>query len=422
MPAPRLVLLPTRQRRLHLLAHTRRMAVVILPLGAGMGLLVAMALRALWAFEPWVNHAGKTLHVSLLLPAFGLFLATAFLHFTGIGEVSLLKDLALAKQNPTQVFPFWVSLGKVVACGLTIGFGGSLGVEGPGKWFGAAVGLQAHRALTFLSGLWAPLRRLKVPPLVMIRAGAGAALAAVFRAPLSGALMAAESHGRVDSVSLVPCLVAAASGYVTFASTNGLKPLLPMPGLPPLGGWEIASALGLGLLAGLVANLFQWALSTVHRHLRRVPLLWRGLAAGLGLVLLALPAHVFWPGLPVTQGGGLEFITRLLADPAPAPWALAFLALKLLATALTLAGGGVGGLWLPSLAMGASLGAAFAGAFGLAHPGYLLVVGAAAFTGATHHTLLVPVVFLAETTAQASLVVPALVATTLSFLVSRTRD
>lgn len=370
-------LLPTRHRRLRLLAHTRRMVLVILPLGAGMGLLVAAALRALGSFEPWVGRMGGSLHLGLLLPALGLFLATALLHITGIGEVSLFKDLDLAKKNPYQVFPFLISLGKVAACALTIGFGGSVGVEGPGKWFGAAVGLQAHRFLAYLSGLWIPMRRMKVPPLVMVRAGAGAALASVFRAPLSGALMAVEYHGRIDPVSLVPCLVAAASGYVAFASANGLRPLLPLPSLPPLGAKEIGFALALGLMAGLVANAFQWTRSMAQRRLVKIPLLWRGLVAGTGLVLLSLPAHFFWPGLPVTQGGGLEFITHLLENSTPAGWALAFLALKLVATALTLAGGGVGGLWLPSLAMGASLGAAFAGAFGIANPGYLLVVGAA---------------------------------------------
>ena len=414
-------LFPTKHRRLRLLAHTRQMVLVILPLGAGMGLLVAAALRALGSFEPWVDRMGGSLHLGLLLPALGLFLATALLHFTGIGEVSLFKDLDLAKKNPYQVFPFLTSLGKVAACVLTIGFGGSVGVEGPGKWLGAAVGLQAHRLLASLSRLWVPMRHLKIPPLVMVRSGAGAALASVFRAPLSGALLAVEYNGRIDPVSLVPCLVAAASGYVAFASANGLKPLLPMPALPPLGAKEIGFALILGLMAGFVANIFQWARSMAQRRLTRIPLLWRGLAAGAGLVILSLPAHFFWPGLPVTQGGGMEFITHLLYNPTPPGWAVGFLALKLAATALTLAGGGVGGLWLPSLAMGAALGAAFASTFGLADPGYLMLVGASSFAGATHNTLLVPVVFLAETTAQAALVVPALVGATMAFLVTKER-
>jgi len=239
-----------------------------------MGLLVAAALRALGSFEPWVGRMGGALHLGLLLPALGLFLATALLHVTKIGEVSLFKDLDLAKRNPYQVFPFLPSLGKVGACALTLGFGGSVGVEGPGKWFGAAVGLQAHRLLAHLSRLWIPVRRLKVPPLVMVRAGAGAALAAVFRAPLSGALMAAEYHGRLDPISLVPCLVAAASGYVAFASANGMRPLLPLPNLPPLGAQEIGFALILGVMAGLAGNAYQWVRSRMHHHLAKIPLLW----------------------------------------------------------------------------------------------------------------------------------------------------
>jgi chloride channel protein, CIC family len=98
------------------------------------------------------------------------------------------------------------------------------------------------------------------------------------------------------------------------------------------------------------------------------------------------------------------------------------LALKLAATALTLAGGGIGGIWLPSLAMGAALGAAFDGWLGLGQPGYMTLVGAASFVGATNESILVPVVFLAETTAQASLVVPALIATSVAYLVTRERS
>jgi len=230
-----------------------------------------------------------------------------------------------------------------------------------------------------------------------------------------------EDNGRVDAVSLIPCLIAAASGYMMFASAHGLHPLLPIPELPALGIQEIAWALLLGLLCGLGSKVYGLVQKRLNRYLRHIPLLWRGLAAGLGLVLLSLPAHFFFPGLPVTQGGGLEYTTQILSNPAPAGWALIFLALKLFATALTFAGGGIGGLWLPCMAMGASLGAALAGVFGVENPGYLILVGAASFVGSVHHTLLVPVVFVAETTAQATLIVPALVGTAVAFLVSSER-
>jgi CIC family chloride channel protein len=153
--------------------------------------------------------------------------------------------------------------------------------------------------------------------------------------------------------------------------------------------------------------------------LGRFPLLWRGLAAGVGLSLLALPAHLLWHDFPVTQGSGLELIQQLVTGGTLPTEAVLFLALKLAATALTFAGGGVGGLWLPSLAMGAAVGAAFDAWTGLGQTGYLTLIGASAVAGATHESLLVPVVFLAETTGQTMLVVPALLGTTVAYLVAR---
>ena len=144
--------------------------------------------------------------------------------------------------------------------------------------------------------------------------------------------------------------------------------------------------------------------------------------AGIGLVLLALPSHFFYDGLPVTEGGGLALIRHLLTGEFIPREAILFLALKLVATALTFAGGGIGGIWLPSLSMGAAVGMVFDSLLGLGQPGYMTLVGASAFAGATHETMLVPCVFLAETTAQAALVVPALVGTTVAYLIVRERN
>jgi CIC family chloride channel protein len=414
-------LIPTRTSRLRVLAHTRHIVLVILPLGAVTGFLVGFALRGLGSFEPMVLRIGGETGLTILLPAIGLFLTTAWLSLTGIGESSLIKDLHLARRNPYPVFPFLTSLGKVVACALTIGFGGSAGVEGPGKWFGAALGLQYHRLLRWVSGRISHARHLARPALVMVRSGAAAALAAVFRAPVAGALMAAEHEGRIAPGSLVPCLVASASGYVCFSAIMGHAPLLPMARSYPylLGTREFGWALGLGLACGALATCYQWLKTRLQSLLGPIPLFWRGLAAGIGLSLLALPGHLWFHDLAITQGGGLELIQHLAQGHALPRTACLFLALKLAATALTFAGGGLGGLWLPSLAMGAAAGAVLDGLAGFGQTGYFTVVGAAAMAGATHETLLVPVVFLAETTAQAVLVVPALIASTVSYLLVR---
>ncbi|BDU72860.1 chloride channel protein [Mesoterricola silvestris] len=413
-------LLPTRTTRLRFLAHTRHIVGVMLPLGAAVGLLVALALYCLAHFEPWVQSVGWRTRLTLLLPAVGLFLTTIWLRFTGLGEVSLGADLDLARTDPYGAFPFLRSLGKVVGCALTIGFGGSAGTEGPGKWFGAAMGLQYHRVLRTSANYLGIVRRLARPPLVMARAGAASALAAVFRAPLSGALMAAENHGHLAAESLIPCLVSAASGYVVFSGLMGYEPLLPLPrGIPTLRARELFWALGLGLLCGLASTAYLRAKRALDGLLRKSPLVWRGLAAGVGLSLLAVPGHFLFSDLPITEGGGLDLVKVLLQGGTLPGHAMAFLGLKLAATALTFAGGGIGGLWLPSLTMGCALGTAFDGFAHLGTHGYLTLVGGAAMAGATNESLLVPVVFLAETTGQAALVVPALVATTVSYVVVR---
>ena len=415
-------LLPNRGYRLRLLAHTRQIVLVMLPLGAVIGVLVALGLVGLESFGPWVQGLGWKARATFLLPLLGLFLTTAWLRVTGIGPVSLFNDLDLARLDPYRVFPFWISIGKVVACALTIGFGGSAGIEGPCKWFGAAVGLQWHRLLRWSSRHAGAARRLARPPLVMVQGGAAAALAAVFRAPLSGALMAAEHDGRLAPEALIPCLVSAASGYVIFGALTGFEPLLPFPQADTAPkARQILWALLLGLACGLGASCFLWARAVLTRWLEPVPLLWRGLAAGAGLALLSLPAHCFWGDFPVTQGGGLELVEHLMAGQTLPLQAALFLILKLVATALTFAGGGVGGLWLPSLAMGAALGVTFDTSLGLGQTRAMALLGASAMAGATHQTLLVPVVFLAETTGQAALVVPALIGTTVAYLVVRER-
>ena len=390
-----------------------------MPLGALIGLFVTLALNGMHHLEPFISGWGDRTHLVILLPAIGLFLSTVWLSLSGIGEVSLFKDLDLAHIAPHTAFPFRKSMGKVLACVLTIGFGGSAGIEGPGKWLGAALGLQYHRISRWLSRHVSPFRRLHANPLVMVQAGAASALSAVFRAPLSGALMAAEHHGQVTPEAMIPCVVASATGYVVFSSIVGTAPLFPQAIPYTLHAQELAWAFLLGIAIGAGANAYFWVRKVFGGLFGRIPLLWRGLAGGVGLMVLLLPARFFWGGLPVTEGGGLDLVRQLLTGGTLPAQAVMFLALKLLATAVTFAAGGVGGLWLPSFTMGAAIGAGFDAVLGLGQPGYMTLVGAASFAGATHESLLIPVVFLAETTAQAALVVPALVGSTVAYLMVR---
>lgn len=417
-----LVPLGTRRSRLRMLAHTRRLVLLMGPLGALMGVLTAWVLTGLEHLEHRLFHLAAWGHWTLALPGLGLVATALWLQRTGVGPVSLAADLHHAHHDPRGTFPLRRSLAKVAACTFTIACGASAGVEGPGKWLGAAAGIQVHRFLAFLARHVPLLRRWLVQPGVVLTAGASGVLAAIFRAPLSGALLAAEEGGVVRSDRLVAGLVAAATGYLAFVAVSGRGPLLPLVAAPGLDWHTVAWAVPLGLLCGLAARLYGGVRNLLRLRLASQTLLGRALWAALGLSLLALPSFLAWENLPVTRGGGLDLVGHLLASPPGTRIALAFLALKLLATALTFEGGGVGGTWLPSVAMGACLGSVMESLVPTGHPGLMVLLGATALTGAVHGTLLVPVVFLAETTGQAGLVVPGLVAASMAFLVGRARD
>ena len=106
--------------------------------------------------------------------------------------------------------------------------------------------------------------------------------------------------------------------------------------------------------------------------------------------------------------------SRMIAPHVPA---LIF-CLKLVATAVTFGAGGVGGLFVPTATIGAALGACWDAVLSPGHPGVFTLLGIAAFAGASYNSLLFAAVFIAESTGNVSLVVPALIASTLAFVVS----
>jgi CIC family chloride channel protein len=404
---------------LRLLAHSRRIVFVMLPLGALTGWMMGLAVKAYATAFHWVDAHLVPNNLVLLLPLVGLPLATMMLDLSGVGEVSLSEDMHLSRENPFLAFPFRRSLVKVLACFSTIFLGGSAGLEGPAKWFGAAVGLQCHRLLSWMARPFRLMRRLKTEAGTMVVAGAAGAISSVFRAPLSAALYAAEHEGMLQTRTLIPTLVSAAAGYLVFAAMVGHDPLLALPRAYTLRWQEVWMALPLGIACGLVSSFFAGATAAIRRRLAWIPLRWRGLVGGLGLALLMIPGHYLAPHLPTLRGSGVAMVNHLIQTPADLRMALIFLGIKVIGTALTLGCGGIGGTWLPAVCMGACLGSAFDAAWLPGYPGLLTMLGATALAGAFNGTILVPVVFLAETTAQAPLVVPALVATTVAYLVAR---
>ena len=85
--------IPTRTSRLRMLAHTRHIVLVTLPLGAGTGFLVAMALKGLGSFEPMIMREGGRTGLTILLPAIGLFFTTAWLKWNSSATRSASSTL-----------------------------------------------------------------------------------------------------------------------------------------------------------------------------------------------------------------------------------------------------------------------------------------------------------------------------------------
>jgi CIC family chloride channel protein len=215
---------------------------------------------------------------------------------------------------------------------------------------------------------------------------------------------------------LLPALVASATGYLAFAAVNGTGALFPVDGSLGFDLRDLAGVAVLGVAAGIGARAFGWLL-------RRAKVLSASRHA-LGVTVLAgvAIAGLFAAGLALTDdtlvvGSGYR-VLQWVADPGRSAWLLlAVLVLRCLATTATVAGGGVGGLFIPLVVAGAATGALFGGVINRADLDLFIVIGVAAFLGAGYRVPLAAVMFVAETTGRPSFVVPGLIAAVAAELV-----
>ncbi len=297
----------------------------------------------------------------------------------------------------------------MLAAVATLGSGGALGLEGPSIYLGATVGAVVQRRFRrFFLGADRNL---------LLVAGAAAGIAAIFKAPATGAVFALEVPYQDDLARrmLLPALVAAASGYLALVAVNGTAPLFPISGAPPLSLVDLAGAAALGLSAGAGARVFAWLLRRAKRVADHGRPGARVLAAGVTIAgLFAIGRGLTGRSLVLTPGYG---VVQWALDPKRTLALLAaILVLRCLASAATVAGGGVGGLFVPLVVAGALLGRCFGVAIG--HDSSLfLVVGIAAFLGAGYRVPLAAVMFVAETTGRPGFVVPGLIAAVVAELV-----
>jgi CIC family chloride channel protein len=217
---------------------------------------------------------------------------------------------------------------------------------------------------------------------------------------------------------LLPALVSSATGYLAFAAVNGTTPLFAAHGSPePLSFLDLAGALAVGVAAGIGARGFAWLVLTAKSLTDRVGPAVR--IVGAGLTLAGLFA-ITWAltDEPLALGVGYHTIDWALA-PDRALWLLAVVFLvRAVATAATVGGNGVGGLFVPLVVAGALLGRMAVAVVGDANVTLFVVIGVAAFLGAGYRVPLAAVMFVAETTGRPGFVVPGLLAAVAAVLVS----
>ena len=359
----------------------------------------------------------------LIVPALGLAASALILARVGRGASSATSDEYLRGFHDSEYPLRWRAfVARVAAAVTTLGSGGAMGLEGPSMYGGSALGAAIQRRLP-ASFRGADYRTLLV-------AGAAAGVAAIFKAPATGAIFALEVPYRDQMARrmLLPALVASAFGYLTFVALSGqntapifavsdetrsssLFDFTDLFGAILVG---VGCALGARFFAKLMRSAKAFTLQPVGRRL---------VVAGLSVSALHLVTRVltgdgFDPatGDSLTLGSGYGVIEWLGEEHAL--WLLiAVFVLRMLATASTLAGGGVGGMFIPLVVGGALVGRAVGGIFGTLDPQLYVLLGIAAFLGAGYRVPLASVMFVAEATGQPGFIVPALFAAVAADLV-----
>lgn len=378
------------------------------------------------ALRPWML---------ILLPAVGGLLSGLIVYSLAPEAEGHGTDSAISAYHNRQgqIRPR-VTLVKMVASALTIGTGGSGGREGPIALIGAGFG----------SFLGTAMRLRGSDRRVLMAAGMGSGIAAIFRAPLAGALFAAEVLYRspeFESEVIMPAALASITAYCTFAMAFGWSPLFEIPDevmklLVFDDPWQLVPytllALAMVVLAMLYTRSFYGMTYLFHQlklppHVR--PAI-GALATGLSGVALF---YTFGqdPQVLAVMGTGYGSLQDALARPPGESQdlflAAALLAIalgKILTTGLTIGSGGSGGVFGPSMVIGGCGG----GALGILihevwpamvpHPAAFIVVGMAGFFAAAAKTPFSTLVIVSEMTGSYSLLLPTLWVCTLTFLLS----
>ena len=300
---------------------------------------------------------------------------------------------------------------KAVASALGIGSGASVGPEDPSVQIGANVGS--------MFGQWLHLSDDRMRALVA--AGSAGGIAAAFNAPIAGVFFALEIIlGEISGSAFGIVVVAAVVSAIFTQAVAGPSPAFKVPSYAFNSAQELPLYLVLGILSGPVAALYIRGVYAAQDFFTRLVL-----PSWIKPAIAGLIVGITGIFLPQIFGVGYSTIEKILANNYLDFWLLlVLLAAKLLMTSISIAGGFMGGVFAPSLYLGATLGAAYGilvmhlfPTLPIAVPAFAMVGMASVLAGAVHSPL-TAIILLFEMTNDYRIILPLMFAVIISLVIS----
>jgi CIC family chloride channel protein len=345
--------------------------------------------------------------------AVGLLVAVLVLHFFPEVRGSGVNQTKAALYIYNGYIPFRNAVGKFICSALAIGSGQSLGPEDPSLQIGASLASALGRRLE--------LSREKLRLLAPV--GAAAGLAAAFNAPISAVLFVIEEViGRWSAGILGSVVLSAVSSVVIVRWFLGADALFRIPVTAFVHPSELIAYAALGVAGAFAAAIFSRAIGFFRPRLRVLPKWTQYFQPALAGLLIGLIGYF---GFPQVMGAGYDFMDQAMHDQFTWKMLAALAGLKILATTLSFVSGTPGGMFAPTLFIGAMLGGAVGGIERHFFPlltvstGTYALVGMGVLFAAFLRVPMTSVFMVLEVSGNYSIIVPVIVANTIAYVISR---
>ncbi|NKJ49486.1 chloride channel protein [Burkholderia sp. SG-MS1] len=363
------------------------------------GSFVDMARSLPWTMRIWLPAAGGLIA--------GFFLLIAQRHADKSNHVDYMEAVAIGD----GVVPVKLSLWRSVSSLFTIASGGSIGREGPM--------VQLAALASSLIGRWVHFdpSRLRL----LVACGAAAGITSAYSAPIAGAFFVTEIVlGSIAMESFGPVVVSAVVANITMREFAGYKPPYEMPVFPAVAGLEVLLFVALGALCGLAAPQFLRLLDASKAAFRKLPV---PLPVRLALGGFVVGVISIWT--PEVWGNGYSVVNSILHSPWTWTALVVVLVFKLAATAATAGSGAVGGVFTPTLFVGAAVGSLFGqGMHALwphatSEPYAYAMVGMGAFLAGATQAPLMAILMIFEMTLSYQVVLPLMLSCVVAYFIAR---